>query len=101
MEVDGEQTGDTTMQDGEGEGEEQGPPFQAEHALTQETTMQQQKLLFEAGVLEKKKYEQEQYRQKLNGDADALVEEEQRLGQKRQKLVSDASTLTKQEQEQG
>ena len=101
MEVDGEQTEDTMMQEGEGEGEEQGPPFQAEDALTQEPTMQQQKLLFEAAVLEKKKYEQEQYRQKLNGDANALVAEEQRLGQKRQKLVSDASALTKQEQEQG
>jgi len=101
MEVDGEQTEDTMMQDGEGEGEEQGPPFQAEDALALETTMQQQKLLSDAGVLEKKKYEQEQYRQKLSGDANALVEEEQRLGQNRQKLVSDASTLEKQEQEQG
>lgn len=99
MEVDGEQTEDTMMQEGEGEGEEQGPPFQAEDALTQEPTMQQQKLLFEAAVLEKKKYEQEQYRQKLNGDANALVEEEQRLGQKRQKLVSDASALKESEQE--
>ncbi len=40
MEVDGEQTEDKMMQDGEGEGEEQGPPFQAEDALAQETTMQ-------------------------------------------------------------
>jgi len=100
MEVDEEQAEDTMMQDGEGERKEQGPSFQAEDALAQETTMQRQKLLSEAGVLEKKKYEQEQYWQKLNGDANALVEEEQRLGQKRQKLVSDVSTLEKQEQEQ-
>lgn len=44
MEVDREETEDTMMQDGEGEGqgegEEQRPSFQAEHALTQETTMQ-------------------------------------------------------------
>ena len=103
MEVDGEQTEDTMMQDGdgEGEGEEQRPPFQAEGALTQETTMQRQKLLSEAGVLEKTEYEQEQCRQKLARDANALVEEEQRLEQKRQKLLSNASTLENQEQEQG
>jgi len=41
--------------------------------------MQRRKLLFDAGMLEKKEYEQEQYWQKLNGDANALVEEEQRL----------------------
>jgi len=63
--------------------------------------MQRQKLLFNASVLEKKKYKQEQYWQKLNEDANALVEEKQRLGQKRQKLVFNASTLEKQEQEQG
>ncbi len=96
MEVDGEPTEDIMMQDGE----EQRPPFQAEGAFAQETTMQRQKLLSEAGVLEKKEYEQEQYRQKLAGDANALVEEEQRLEQKRQKLLSDASTVEKQEQEQ-
>lgn len=54
---------------------------------------QRQKLLSDAGVLEKKNYEQEQYRQKLNGDANALVEEEQRLEQKRDKLLSNASML--------
>jgi len=101
MDVDEEQTEDTMMQDGEGEGEEQRPSFQAEGALAQETTMQRQKLLSEAGVLEKKEDEQEQCRQKLAGDANALVEEEQRLEQKRQKLLSDASTLKKGEQEQG
>ena len=100
MEVDGEPTEDTMMQDGEGEGEEQRPPFQAEGAFAQEKMMQRQKLLSEAGVLEKKEYEQERYRQKLAGDVNALVEEEQRLEQKRQKLLSDASTLEKQEQEQ-
>ncbi|KAL9127435.1 MAG: hypothetical protein Q9217_003687 [Psora testacea] len=98
MDIDGEQTEDTVMQDGEVE--EQRPPFQAEGALAQETTMQRQRLLSEAGVLKKKEYEQEQYRQKLTGDANALVEEEQRLEQKRQKLLSNASTLEKQEQEQ-
>ncbi len=72
MEVDGEQTEDTMMQDGEGE--EQRPPFQAEGAPAQETTMQRQKLLSEAGVLEKKEYEQEQYRQKLAGGANATWE---------------------------
>lgn len=102
MEVDGEPTQDTVMQDGEGEGEgeEQRPPFQAEGAFAQEPTMQRQKLLSEAGVLAKKEYEQEQYRQKLAGDANSLVEEDQRLEQKRQKLLSDASILEKQEQEQ-
>ena len=101
MEVDGEQTEDTTMKDGEGEGEEQRPPFQAEVALAEETTMQRQKLFLEENVLEKKGYEQEQYRQKLVGDANALVEEEQRVEQKRQKLLSDESTIEKQQQEQG
>ena len=100
MEVDGEQTEDTMMQDGEGEGDEQRPPIQAKGALAQETTMQRQKLLLEESVLGKKGYEQEQYRQKLAGDANALVEEEQRLEQKRQKLLSDESTIEKQEQEQ-
>ena len=100
MEVDGEQTEDTMMQDGEGEGKEQRPPFQAEDALAQETTMQRQRLLLEESVLEKKGYEQEQYRQKLAGDANALMEEEQRLEQKQQKLLSDESTIEKQEQEQ-
>ena len=102
MKVDGESTEDTVMQDGEGEGEEeeQRPPFQAEGTFAQEPTMQRQKLLSEASVLGKKEYEQEQYRQKLVEDANALVEEDQRLEQKRQKLLSDASTLEKQEQEQ-
>ncbi len=100
MEIDREQTEDTTMQEGEGEGEEQRPSFQPEGALTQEASMQRQNLLSDAGMLGKKEYEQEQYRQKLAGDANALVEEEQRLEQKRQKLLSDASTLEKQEQEQ-
>ena len=60
------------MQDGEGE--EQRPPFQAEGALAQETTLQRQKLLSEASLLEKKEYEQEQYRQKLVRDAGAFEE---------------------------
>ncbi len=100
MEVDGEQTEDIMMQDGKGEGEEQRPPFQAQGALAQEATIQRQKLLSDAGELDKKEYEQEQYRQKLAEDASTLVEEEQRLEQKRQKLLSDASTLEKQEQQQ-
>jgi len=99
MEIDGEQTEDTMMQDGEGEGEEQRPPFQAEGALAVDATMQRQKLLSDADVLEKQEHEQEQYRQKLRGDANALMEEGQRLEQKRQMLLSDASTLEKQEQE--
>ena len=100
MEVDGKQTEDTMMKGGEGEGDEQRPPIQAERALAQETTMQRQKLLLEESVLGKKEYEQEQYRQNLAGDANALVEEEQRLKQKRQKLLSDKSMTEKQEQEQ-
>ena len=39
MEVDGELIEDTIIQDGEGEGEEQRPLFQAEGAFTQETTI--------------------------------------------------------------
>jgi len=38
--------------------------------------------LFDADVLEKKEYKQEQYWQKLNGDANALMKEKQRLKQK-------------------
>ncbi|KAL2044423.1 hypothetical protein N7G274_003128 [Stereocaulon virgatum] len=98
MEVDEEQTEDTMMQDREGEG--QTLPFQAEGALAQEATMKQHNFLSNAGVLEKKEYEQEQHWQKLVGDANALKEEEQGLEQKRQKLLSDASTLEKEEQEQ-
>lgn len=45
MEIGGEPTEDTMMQDGEGEGEEQRPPFQAEGAFAQETTMQRQALV--------------------------------------------------------
>ncbi len=79
MKIDEKQTKDTMMQDEKEERKEQNSSFQAKDAFTQETTMQQQKLLFEANVLEKKKYKQEQYRQKLKGDANALVEEKQRL----------------------
>ncbi len=97
-EIDEKHTEDTMMQ--EKEKEKQRSSFQAEDALAQEVTMQRQKLLSDADVLEKKEHEQEQYRQKLAKNANAIVKEKQRLEQKRQKLLFDASTLEKQEQEQ-
>ena len=98
MELDGEQTEDTTMQDREGEEEQHRPSFHAEGALAPQTAMQRQDLLSNTDVIEREEYGRQQYRQ--TGDANILAEEEQRLEQKRQKLLSDASTLEKQEQEQ-
>lgn len=76
-EIDEKHTEDTMMQ--KEEEEEQRSSFQAEDALAQEVTMQRQKLLSDADVLEKKEHEQEQYRQKLAKNANAIVKEEQRL----------------------
>lgn len=95
MELDGEQTEDTTIQDREGEEEQHRPSFHAEGALAPQTAIQRQDLLSNTDVIKREEYGRQQYRQ--TGDANILAEEEQRLEQKRQKLLSDASTLEKQE----
>ena len=100
MEVDGESTEDTVMQDGEGEGEEQRPPFQAEGTSAQETTMQRQKLFSEAVVLEKKEQEQEQMYQKLTKDANALREQEQKRKEQRHALAREGKELLNRKQRQ-
>lgn len=93
MEVDGEPTEDTVMQDGEGEGEEQRPPFQAEGTFAQETTMQRPKVFSEADVLEKKEQEQEQMFQKLTKDANALREQDQKRKEQRHTLAREEKEL--------
>lgn len=60
MEVDREQTEDTMVEYGEGQREEQRPLFQAEDALTHETTIQRQKLLSDVSTLKKQEQEQEE-----------------------------------------
>ncbi|KAL2042123.1 hypothetical protein N7G274_005311 [Stereocaulon virgatum] len=55
MEVDGENPEDITMQDGEGEEQQQRTPFHTESALAQQTSMQQQEVLSDTGVIERRK----------------------------------------------